>query len=84
MVIRTIEVGGRTIWLSIDQLRVYSQDTNMIDIEEEFLCYFKLTEPTPLIYGELFRDENGKPLLFDTVDNALSYAKRELKKRWAK
>ncbi len=54
----------------------------MIDSEEEFLCYFKLTEPTPLIYGELFRDENGKPLLFDTVENAVKYAQRELVKRW--
>ncbi len=81
MTIKTINVSGRTIWLSIDQLRIYSADHNMTELKEEFLCYFKMSEPTPLILGELFRDENKKPLLFNSIDLATEYATNELGKR---
>jgi len=78
---KIIDVLGRTIWLSIDQLRIYLADHNITELKEEFLCYFKTTEPTPLILGELFRDENRKPLLFNSIDHATEYAIKELGKR---
>lgn len=66
MKIKTITLKGRLIWLVVDSLRIYSKDQKKIATTGEHLCYFKLTEPTPFFYGELFRNKNRKPMLFKT------------------
>lgn len=78
MKIEILEINDKLIWLAIDQLRIYSVDQKIINTKNEFLCYFKLTEPTPFIYGELFLDKSGKPILFDSEQSAIEHAKAEL------
>jgi hypothetical protein len=81
MTIENITISGISVWLSVDQLRVYSSDRSRIETKQEFLCYFKLSEPTAMIIGELFKDDSHKPKLFNSVDSALTFARTELEKR---
>ncbi len=81
MTIKIIQIKEKAIWLAIDQLRTYSLDFKFIEEKPEFLCYFKLTEPNPIIYGELLRDKEGKPILFKSVDEAIEKAKELLNQR---
>ncbi|WP_291401364.1 hypothetical protein [Daejeonella sp.] len=81
MIIRNLTINNFSVWITIDQLRFYSNNRLRIESPEEFLCYFKLTEPTPMIIGELFKDEFNVPKLFNSADNALKYAEYELEKR---
>ncbi len=81
MKVKEIQLKNRTVWLAIDQLRIYSADFKFIEEKPEFLCYFKLTEPNPIIYGELLRDKEGKPILFNSVDEAIEKAIELLNQR---
>ena len=81
MTVENITINNISIWLTIDQLRKYSTDRSKIESKQEFLCYFKFSEPTPIIVGELFRDTENKPMLFLTVKDAISFAKKELTNR---
>ena len=65
------------IWLVIEQHNKFSSDFKT----DKFLCYFKLTEPNLLFYGELFKDEMGNPILFNSEIEAEEYAKNFLCKR---
>ena len=76
-----MQLKNRTVWLAIDQLRTYSADFKNIEEQQEFLCYFKLTEPNFNIYGELLRDKEGKPILFKTVDEAIEKSMKLLNQR---
>ena len=42
---------------------------------------FQIFRPTPIIVGELFRDTENKPMLSLTVEDAISFAKKELTNR---
>ena len=81
MTVENITLCGISLWISVHQLQVYSPDRSKIEARQEFLCYFKLSEPTATIIGELFRDDVNKPMLFNSVENAMIYAKTELEKR---
>jgi hypothetical protein len=81
MIIENITINNNSVWITIDQLRVYSADRIRIESREEYLCYFKLSEPTSMIIGELLKDESNIPRLFNSVENAFVYAKSELEKR---
>lgn len=70
----TIDINGNTIWLTIDQIRVFNEDMNLIETKNEFICFFKLTETTQF-YGELLRDENNVVLVFKSPDQAIQYTK---------
>jgi hypothetical protein len=78
MTVENITISNISIWLTIDQLRMYSADRSRIESRQEYLCYFKLSEPTPMIIGELFRDTENKPMLFSSVEDAISFATRQL------
>ena len=81
MIVKNIELKSRTVWLSIDQLRTYSVDFKFIEEKSEFLCYFNLTEPNQIFSGELLRDTDNKPILFQTVDEAIEKAKEILNEK---
>lgn len=81
MRILSVTIKATIVWLVIDQLRVYSSDTMNFTTKNKFLCYFKNSEPTPFIYGELFTDNNENPIMFDSEKSAIDYAYVELERR---
>ncbi len=77
----TIEIHDFTIWLVIDQIRYYTKNKKLLESNNEFLCYFKFTEPNTFNYGELFRGKDRKPIVFESPEAAIHYANMELKEK---
>lgn len=80
MKIISSEIKQSTVWILLDQLRTYTHDMKNTECRDEFLCYFKMSEPTPFIYGELLRDSSGTPILFKSADEAIEVCKEHLNK----
>ena len=81
MTTELLTIDGSPVWVIIEQLRFYSPTTNLIETKNAFLCYYKLTEPTPFVLGELFIDKKEIPMIFESIPKALEYAKDELTRR---
>jgi hypothetical protein len=83
-VIRIITFGSLKIWLFIQQLHIYKKDDSKSITEvPEYLCYFKFSEPTVIVYGELMCDKDGAPpKLFGSIEEAEQFAFDYLQKRF--
>jgi len=49
MTVENIIVNDISIWLTFDQLRMYSKDRSKIESKQEFLCYFKFSDRHQLL-----------------------------------
>ena len=81
MKVEKLKINETFVWLTLDQLKMYSEDLAVISTINKFLCYFSLSEPT-IFHGELLIDENKKPIIFDSEHSAIEYAKTEILKRF--
>lgn len=79
MEIRRLEINERPLWLVIDQFRVYVEANNSFVTTERFICYYKLKEPNTLFFGELIKDENDLPILFNSADEAEEYVTHQFR-----
>lgn len=73
MRIEEINVRENTVWIVIEPLRIENQILN-----NQFFCYFKLTKPNDLVYGELFKGDDGKTIIFNSPEQAIEYANTNL------
>lgn len=71
---KEIQINNTLIWLAIDNYIPLLSDSDSSVEESRFLCYYKLTEPNDIIHGELFRDSEGKPIIFTDIDEAVTKA----------
>lgn len=78
---KEIEIDGKTIWLFIDALRI-NTDNGLQELDNEFLCYWKLGKTTEFIYGELIKTENGVPKIFESTNDAIKYTTNFLKSKY--
>jgi hypothetical protein len=68
----------------MQQIHVYQNDDlkNLPEVDE-FLCYFKFSEPTVIVYGELVREnESRRPMVFSTIEEAELFTTRYLQERF--
>jgi hypothetical protein len=82
--IRIITFGDLKIWLFIEQIHAY-RDDDLVDIHEmeEYLCYFKFSEPTVIVYGELIRENGNKaPKVFKSIEEAEQFSTEYLQSRF--
>jgi hypothetical protein len=82
--VRIITFGNKKVWLFIEQLHTYNNgyEDNLLD-NEDYICYFKFSEPTLIIYGELIRETSSKqPMMFGSIEKAEEYASGYLQKRF--
>ncbi len=81
--VRCVQINNVKVWLYIQKLATYiTHGTSQELIEtNEYLCYFKLSPPTEIIFGELIRDEQKRPKLFTGSDEAEMYAMKSLKEK---
>lgn len=81
--VRIITFGSKKIWLYFEQLHIYQDDDDSFFSElEEYICYFKFSEPTPLIHGELIRGQNNIPIVFKSIEEAEEFATEYLQVRF--
>ncbi|MDR1594152.1 MAG: hypothetical protein LBS43_06685 [Prevotellaceae bacterium] len=76
MDVKQIEVKGNLFYLAIEPL--YDEITTQY---LGLICYFSVQVPTCLLAGELFRNNDNKPKLFISIEEAIEYAKEELSQR---
>ena len=84
MIVRIITFKTIMVWLFIQQLHRYeNHDFKILSEGLEYLCYFKFSEPTQIIFGELIRElEMQAPIIFRSPEEAETYATDYLEKRY--
>jgi hypothetical protein len=84
--IRIVTFGNEKVWLFIQELHQHNdknKDLKNLVPSSKFLCYFKFTEPSVVVYGELIRDaETSIPLVFNSADEAEKFTFNYLRKRF--
>ena len=71
-----------TVWFVIDNLRYYDENQEIIEKDDEFICFFNFKEPTILILGELIKNSNGQIAVFKSANNALNAALNYVKTKF--
>jgi len=64
--------GKLTVWFVIDNIRYYDETQNLIEKDDEFICYFNFKEPSILVLGELVKNQTGEIAVFKSAYNALN------------
>ena len=73
-------INGKEVWLKVDPYHVQRENRNIIPTEY-FTATYYLTEPADnSIHGEVVKDEDGEPKLFESPVAALSLARKSLEK----
>lgn len=81
--IKTIKIGNVKVWFYLQQLLTYEGDmSNLLEVKK-YVCYYKFSEPTPIIHGELLRDVNGQVRIFNSADEAIEAGIVHVKKAWS-
>jgi hypothetical protein len=71
IVVEKFNKGSLNVWFYIDNIRYYESNQVIVEKKDEFLCYFKFSEPTIICLGELVKHPDGKIVIFKTAQNAL-------------
>lgn len=58
----------------IDNIRYYDEIHNLIEKDDEFICFFNFKEPSILVLGEFVKNQTGEIAVFKTANNALNAA----------
>lgn len=66
----------------IEQLRLLNSIEEIEIIPNNYFGYFKLSEITPLNYGECFRDENRDIIFFSSPEQLITHAHTYLSERY--
>lgn len=64
--------GKLTVWFVIDNIRYYDETQNLIEKDDEFICFFNFKEPSILVLGELVKNQTGEIAVFKSAYNALN------------
>ena len=74
-----IEINRQALYLTIDNFKVETKDG--IEIKaNQFVVYFKYEPPTEIILGEQIKNDEGGNAVFDSADDAKSFAVEKLKR----
>lgn len=74
-------IGGQEIWLKVEPYPVERENPNVIPTEY-FTAAYHYKEPAENeMGGELIRDEDGEPRLFESPVQALTFAWKALQKK---
>lgn len=71
-----------TVWFVIDNIRFYDETQNLIEKDDEFICFFNFKEPSILVLGELVKNQTGEIAVFKTANNALNAALNYVKTKF--
>lgn len=66
--------GTVTIWFFIDNVRYHNEHKEIIEKEDQFVCYYSFKEPTILCLGEIIRDSKNQVIAMANKNNALNNA----------
>jgi hypothetical protein len=73
-------INGKEVWLKVDPHPVERENRNIIPTEY-FTATYYLQEPVSnAATGEVIRDEDGEPRLFESPVAALSFAQKQIER----
>lgn len=70
-IVESFNNGKISVWFSIMRLTSYDQNMAMQEKENLFICFFKFSEPSIIIIGELIRNIDGNITVFQNENNAI-------------
>ena len=74
--------NGREVWIKVDPYRVERRNRNIIPTEY-FTAGYYFSEPSSNSrVGETIKDDDGEVRLFESPVEALSFARKQLEKRF--
>lgn len=78
----TININKIKIWLLIQQFFHYENRNGLSLVwNNEYICFFKFSEPTDVVLGELILDENKRVKLFKSVEDAEAFGIEYIEKK---
>jgi hypothetical protein len=81
--VRLITFGSLKVWIYLQQLYENKPESKGVTDINKFICYFKFSEPTVMVYGELVMDEDYHlPAIFDSLEDAEKTAIRYIEKKY--
>jgi len=72
------KINGKDIWISVNPITEELPNGFLQDSENQYICFYSFTEPTGISYGAIFKDYNDNNKIFESAENAYSYAKKTL------
>ena len=69
MIKERIIINRNNIWLTFDNLRIENEN-GIEEFEEQIICFYKLTEPDGVIYGQQLTDSNNERLIYNSIEQA--------------
>jgi hypothetical protein len=63
-----------SVWVKAVQIHVYKETSRKYD-GGKFIAFYSFSIPGQIFYGETLKDEASRPMLWDTEEDALKYAK---------
>lgn len=71
-------INGKEVWLKVDPHPVQRSNPNIIPTEYFTASYYMEEPAAENTRGELIRDEQGAPKLFESPVAALTYARKRI------
>lgn len=71
-------INGKDVWIKVDARHVERSNPNIIPTEYFTATYYPSEPATEGADGELIRDSDGEPHLFESPVAALAHARRAL------
>ena len=72
-------IKNKDVWIKVDPWHVHRDNPNTIPTEYFTVSYFFSEPVAGATGGEIIKDENGEPKLFESPVAALNVAGKELK-----
>jgi hypothetical protein len=74
-------INGREVWLKVDPYHVQRSNPNIIPTEYFTAAYFMQEPTSESADGEILKNEEGGPKLFESPVEALTAARKSLESR---
>lgn len=74
--------GKLTVRFIIDNIRHYDGNKEIIEKNDEFICFFNFKEPSIFLLGEIVKRSTGEIAVFKTANNALNAALNFIKTKF--
>jgi len=74
--------NGTEVWIKVDPYRVERANKNIIPTEYFTASYYFNEPSSKANVGETLKDDDGETMLFESPVEALSFARKQLEKKF--
>lgn len=74
-------IKGKEVWIKVAPYHVQRSNPNIIPTEYFTAAYYRNEPASTTENGEVIKEENGEPKLFESPVEALTYARKQLENK---